>query len=380
MSWWNDLYVYYDLYLGDLVRSIHIPSAPVWAALVVGAGMIFLLWKSWHNYSKLTVLEPAPEGFEPDATVVIPARNEAENITDAVRSFTGFPVLVVDDDSSDNTAELARKAGAIVIPAPPLRKHHKGKPNACAAGAKAVTSKWILFVDADTRYEPGALAALVHFAESHKLDALSMFLRQERVTLPERMLLPYAFALYFCGVNGRKVNRTRSSDALANGQCFLVLRETYELAGGHMSVVESVIEDVALAKHLKRSRKRLRVIRGEQFGSVRMYDSFTAIWRGFEKNSFRFLLINPWTGFQVVLGSILLTSWLPVLVWLLVSGQWLTAAVFALLPIFLMRKWYGGLPEALLVPPAIYTFQLIALAGMYNSTFGHTTLWKGRRV
>lgn len=380
MSWWNDLSLYFDLYFGELVRKLQFPSAPVWVALLLAAAMALVLWKSWQNYERLAELRPAPEGFTPDVTVVIPARNEAEHIAGVVESLRGVPIIVVDDDSSDGTADLARQAGATVMAAPPLRKDFKGKPNACAAGAKVVESKWILFVDADTRYAPGAAAALVHFAEQHKLHAVSMFLHQERVTRAERMLLPYAFALYFCGVNGRRVNRSRSSDALANGQCFLVQREAYELTGGHLSVAESVIEDVALARHLKRGRKRLRVVRGEKFGAVRMYDSLHAIWKGFEKNSFRFLLLNPRTGFQVIISSILLTSWLPVLLSLLWNRHWVVALLFAALPPVLMRKWYGSLKEAVFAIPAIYVFQWIALAGMYHTTFGLPTLWKGREV
>ena len=380
MSWWKLLTEYLDLYVVEWLRGMPSPTMAVWVALWLGVAIAFVLWKSYHNYRKLAELPAAPDGFEPDVTVVIPARNEAGNIAEAVRCFPPQRVIVVDDDSFDQTAELARAAGATVIAAPPLKKNHVGKPNACWAGARQVHTRWILFVDADTRYRPGAVPALVHYAETHHLDGVSMFLRQERVTTPERMILPYAFALYFCGVNSRLLNRTRGSDTLANGQCFLVRREAYEQAGGHGAVSESVIEDVALARALKFQGRRLRVVRGEHLGSVRMYDSFQAIWRGLQKKSFRFLLISPWTGFQVVLSSILLTAWLPVLIWLLVSKQWLAALLFALLPAFTMRRWYGGLREALLAPPAIYVFQAIALCGLYHTSFGGTTEWKGRPV
>lgn len=380
MSWWKELGEYFDLYVVEFFRGMTFPPLAFWVALVLGAAIVFVLWRSRHNYEKLTALDAAPEGFEPDLTVVIPARNEAAHITGVVQSFPGLPVVVVDDDSSDETARLAREAGAAVIAAPPLKKNHIGKANACWAGARQAHTKWILFVDADTRYEPAAAAALVHFADVNKLDGVSMFLKPQLVTAPERMILPYAFALYFCGVSSHNLKRTKGSDVLANGQCFLVKRESYQYVGGHAAVSESVIEDVALARAFKFHGKKLRVVRGEHFGSVRTYDSFHAIWNGFQKNSFRFLLISPWIGFQVVISSILLASWLPMLVWLLAEREWAVAAVFALLPTFMLRKWYGSVGEALFVPPAIYVFQLIALAGMYHTSFGQTTEWKGRQV
>ena len=92
----------------------------VWLVIGVSAGIFFFLLKSRRNYEALPEL-PASAGPMPqDLTVIIPARNEEKNIERAVKSFAGVPVIVVDDDSSDRTAEFARAAGARVIKAPPL--------------------------------------------------------------------------------------------------------------------------------------------------------------------------------------------------------------------------------------------------------------------
>ena len=111
-----------------------------------------------------------------------------------------------------------------------------------------------------------------------------------------------------------------------------------------------------------------------------MYDGLGAIWRGFQKNSFRFLLVNPGSGVQVILASILLTSYLPLLAWLSVEGHWILAVLFALLPALALRPWYGGFVSAFFSPVAIYLFQLIALNAMVTTLAGGKTLWKGRRV
>jgi hypothetical protein len=111
-----------------------------------------------------------------------------------------------------------------------------------------------------------------------------------------------------------------------------------------------------------------------------MYDSFSAIWRGFQKNSFRFLLVNPLTGLQVIAASILFASWLPVLAGLLLAHQPMAALFFALLPAIVLRPWYRSLRDALLAPAAIYVFQAIALWAMFTTLTGRSAIWKGRRV
>ncbi len=351
----------------------------VWCAAAISAGIAFFLIKSRINYLRLPEIPISLGELPSDLTVVIPARNEEKNIGGAVSSFGGMPVLVVDDDSRDATVACARKAGAFVISAPPLMKGLLGKPNACLAGARVCVSDWILFVDADTRYDPRFLPSLMSYVRSEQLAVASVFLRQERVTVFESMLLPYSFALYFCGVDGRAVNNPKSMEALANGQCLLFRRDAYEFINGHRAVAHSVIEDVALAQVVKRHRVASRVLRAEQLGSVRMYDSFGAIWRGFQKNSFRFLLVNPGSGVQVIAASILLTSYLPVLVWLISENQLAYAAGFALLPTLLLMPWYRSI-GVLWAPVAIYVFQLIALNGMVTTLFGRKAIWKGRRV
>jgi chlorobactene glucosyltransferase len=199
------------------------------------------------------------------------------------------------------------------------------------------------------------------------------------VTLAEKAILPYAFALYFTGVNAARVNGRPPSEWLANGQCLLVKKEAYEIMGGHKAVLDSVIEDVALARLAARKGVRTRVVRAEHMGTVRMYDSLGAIFRGFEKNSFRFLRINPATGGFVIVSSILLTTWLPVLMWLLWAHLYRQAAIFAVIPSLILLPWYRG-ASALLAPVAIYLFQGIALSAMWKNLTGRKTEWKGRAV
>src|SRR5208282_2219346 len=126
-----------------------------------------LFWASRRRFGAIPcipAIDRSPNGGSqalPDCMVVIPARNEEAVIGRAVRSLPPDTVIVVDDHSRDRTAEVAREAGAGVLPAPDLPRNGIGKSNACAAGARALTSRWVLFTDADTWFEPGFLDAAV---------------------------------------------------------------------------------------------------------------------------------------------------------------------------------------------------------------------------
>lgn len=372
--------------MNEIPQELHIassldPAMPVFAAgVVVALAIVFFAWLSRRNYLALPELKPELTAGLPTHRVVIPARNEEASIARCVSSFQGSPCLVVDDQSTDRTAALAEAAGAAVRPAGPLPAGWLGKPHACWAGSRDGDSEFLVFADADTWYDPGFLSSLLAYAQRRQLHAATVFPRQEFEHWYERLLLPYGLGLYFTGVSAANVNNPRHPEALANGQCLLFRRSAYKFIGGHASVANSVIEDVALARLLKRHRMNIAVLRCESMAHVRMYRSFADLWRGFQKNSFRFLRVNPRTGILVIASSIVMTSWLPMLAALLWQEHWGPAAVLALIPAVAWRPWYRSWLQALGAPIAIYIFQAIALSGMCAAIFGLTTRWKGRRV
>lgn len=353
---------------------------PLIGAFLLATAMIAAAWFARRNYLSLPELPGSQPTALPDHVVIIPARNEQLRIARAVQSFPQSDVIVVDDHSTDGTAEIAAAAGAHVRNAAPLQAGWKGKPNACWTGVLYSESAWILFVDADTWYHASFLPSLLNYAVTENLAALTVFPRQHRLTFFEKMLLPYAFGLYFTGVHPARVNNHLHPEALANGQCLLVRRDAYEFIQGHRAIITSSVEDVALARLFKRHRMKIRVVRSESLANARMYDSFAAIWRGFEKNSFKFLKFNLRTRLLVVAAAILMTSWLPMLVWLISQDQFIAASLFFFVPAAAWRAWYGSTFHALLAPLAIYLFQLIALSAMLKDMFGLTTDWKGRQV
>lgn len=342
--------------------------------------MIAAAWRARRNYLALPELPAALPDPVPDHVVIIPARDEEQRIARAVRSFPSSDVVVVDDHSSDATAEYAAAAGAHVRPAEPLPSGWKGKPNACWTGALYTESNWILFVDADTWYDPSFLPSMLDYAVSENLVALTAFPRQHRLTFFEKILLPYAFGICFTGVDSARVNNHLHPEALANGQCLLVRRDAYEFVHGHRAVANSAIEDVALARLFKRHRMKIHVVRAEAMANTSMYDSLPAIWRGFEKNSFKFLKFNRRTRLIVAAAATLMTFWLPMLAWLIQKEQFIAASILFFIPAAAWRGWYSSTVHALFAPFAIYLFQLVALSAMVKDFFGLKTGWKGRQV
>lgn len=346
------------------------PSLSQRVALLVSVVVAALFFKSRLNYLAIPKLRQPTRTRSTDCMVVIPARNEERSIARAIRSFPHDSVIVVDDHSDDRTAQVAREAGAGVLEAPDLPRGALGKSNACLTGARVLTSKWILFADADTSYDQGILDTLVEHAETGDLAFLSIYPRSVGDTFSERLLAPFATALYFCGVAPR-----RDSTAIFNGQGILVRRDAYEFVGTHGAVLSSLIEDVKLAGLGLRHRLKFGVARADDCGRVQ----FREPWRSVERGAFRFTMVNPAAGVTIMLATVSIALWLPVLVWLLAVRHWLAAAVFALLPAMVTVSWYRD-GRALLAPLAIYWMLPMMCNGCLAAVTGCPVKWKGRVI
>jgi glycosyltransferase involved in cell wall biosynthesis len=343
----------------------------VWVALALGLGLVALLWRARRHYLALPEIRQLDEPsavFPPDCMVVIPARNEAGNVGAAVRSLPPDSVIVVDDFSDDKTADEAREAGAGVLSAPPPLDGAVGKSNACMEGARVLTSRWILFADADTRFQPGAVNAMVAAAEAAQIAFLSVYLKPEFQTMSESAIAPYGVALYFCGVNPR-------ADAASafNGQCVLVKRDAYEFVGGHRAVLGYVCEDVKMAALAQRHRLKFALARAPGLGSVRIHPA------DFARNASRFVLVKWWMGAWVVLTAAAWVLWLPVLVFLLVRNQFAAALAWLVVPSVYLGAWYGW-ARAILAPIGIYAILPRLFHGALGAMTNRHFEWKGRVI
>lgn len=274
-------------------------------ALLAAGGLLAL--QSWFGRRAESTLGGLPllglaPAERPPVSVIIPARNEAERLPILLGSLRpalreGDELLVVDDDSTDGTAAAAREFGATVINAGPLPPGWCGKPNACAAGARAARHEWLLFLDADTRVlDPAMIDRLVGSALTNRLAAVSLFARQDLGTPAEALIVPFAYRHFLAG---------RSRLHTLNGQCILFRREAYDAIGGHGSVRGEVAEDTALAAVLDREGLPYLLADGRAVFAVRMYDSLGAALRGFGKNSGSLLADQPLQGALTVLSTML---------------------------------------------------------------------------
>ena len=344
-------------------------------AMVFALVSSVLFYRARANYLRVPRLPPVPPGkTPPDCMVVIPARNEEGVVGGAVKSFPPDTVIVVDDHSTDKTADEARDAGAGVLEAPPLNGA-VGKANACMAGARILTSRWILFADADTRYREGFLESVVEGAYHSEAFFLSVHLTPRPGSLTEHLLEPYTAALF-----SSSAGLQRDPAFLFNGQCILVLREAYEFVGGHAAVLKYLAEDLHLAKLAQRHRMGIAVARAGSLGNVRNYTGWNAAWRGIERKAFRFVHMPPGISLTILLTALCAALWLPLAAWLWFTGHHIAPFVLVLLVLLQLRPWYGNRPRLLLAPVAVYAALPLVLHGLFAAFMKKQTEWKGRRI
>jgi len=231
-----------------------------------------------------------PPTASQEVTIVVPARNEEACLGDCLVSLvaqTGvtFEIIVVDDHSTDRTGEIARSfAGVRVISPGPLPQGWTGKNNAVVTGAKQARGEWLLFTDADTVHLPGSLARARAEAKEHGAELLSYSPEQVAVTFWELATLPVVFAELARQYPPSKVSDPASPIAAANGQYILIRRPTYEAVGGHAAIATSLLEDVALARLVKDSGRRIRFRYAADAVRTRMYRNFRQLREGWTKN------------------------------------------------------------------------------------------------
>jgi glycosyltransferase involved in cell wall biosynthesis len=236
----------------------------------------------------------------PLVSVIIPARNEEASLGACLESLaaqTGdnFEIIVVDDNSTDRTREIAASFRNVkVIEAAPLPSGWTGKNNAVATGARQARGSWLLFTDADTVHLPGSLARSLKEAKQRQAALLSYSPEQIVATFWEIAAMPVIFADLAQRYRPSEVSNPQSPAAAANGQYILITREAYDAIGGHSAVAADLLEDVALARAVKRSGRKIFFRYGGDAVRTRMYRNLAQLREGWTKN---LALLFPSPGF-----------------------------------------------------------------------------------
>lgn len=363
-------------------------SVVVWLYLIVARGGF---WLSAERDGS----GPAPAAW-PDVIAVIPARNEAEGVGDTVssllrQSYPGnFSVVLVDDQSTDGTAAVARRAAAgsenrfTVLSGKPLPAGWTGKLWAMKQGveeAGARAPKYLLFTDADIVYESDVLTRLVSEAESKSLVLNSLMVKLRCESFAERMLIP-AFILFFQMLYPFAwANRPAAATAAAAGGCMLARRDALQAAGGIEGIRGALIDDCTLAASMKRQGP-IRLSLTDRARSIRGYPDFQDIRRMVARSAYAQLRYSPFLLAGMVIGMAL-TYLAPVAFTVFGHGvaqiAGLVAWVIMAIAFQPTLRFYRLSPLWGLALPAIALVYLaFTLDSAYQHARGRGGMWKGR--
>ncbi|MFD0373238.1 glycosyltransferase [Streptomyces sp. NPDC127114] len=375
---------------------IAIAALAVWGWLLLGQGFF------WRTDQRLPApAAGAPEPW-PDVVVVVPARDEAEVLPRSLPSLLGqdYPgraeVILVDDGSTDGTGrlagELAARHGGL-----PLTVASPGEPEPGWTGklwalrhgmalARARGPAFLLLTDADIAHGPDSLRLLVAAATGHRLDLVSQMARLRVESGWERLIVP-AFVYFFCQLYPfRWINRRRPLATAAAGGCVLLRAETAERARVPESIRQAVIDDVSLARAVRRAGGRIWLGLAERVDSVRPYPGLAELWRMVSRSAYAQLRHSPLVLAGTVAGLALVylappvtllagliagdrpAAWAGGLAWAVMAGTYLP-----------MLRYYRQPPWlAPLLPFTALLYLLMTVDSAVQHHRGRGAAWKGR--
>jgi hopene-associated glycosyltransferase HpnB len=383
-----------------LLFGLSLVSLMIWCVLLFARGGF------WRTRCAPPIAADALRAFEdawPAVVAVVPARNEADVIGAAVTSLIAqnyagaFHVVVVDDHSTDGTADAARAAALAsgmperltVVTAEPLPAGWSGKVWAQSQGVATVSARgfpadYLLLTDADIANPPEAVAQLVARATIERRDLVSLMVRLRCDSFWEKALIP-AFVFFFAKLYPFNwVNNPRNKTAAAAGGCMLVKREALEEAGGMASIRAALIDDCSLAariKHRGQGRHAIRLDVAAKSHSLRPYDGPGEIWNMIARTAFTQLRYSPWLLAGTLLGMTVIYLAPPVVALTLGPLGWpawlaWAATCCAYAP---MLRYYGRSPwwaPALPLVALFYVGATVASAVRYWR--GKGGQWKSR--
>jgi hypothetical protein len=364
-----------------------------WRALT-WAGSVGSALLTLHTLANLRTLR-TPLAEPPEVTervsVLIPARDEAAQIEACLArvltqvGVADLQVIVLDDGSSDGTGDLARSfaeddARLTVIEGTEPPAGWLGKPHACAELAAAADGDVLVFVDADVRLAPQAVAAAVTLLRSAPLDLVSPYPRQLAGSIAERLVQPLLQWSWLTTLPLALAERSPDPTlTAANGQFLTVDARAYRRVGGHAAVRESVLEDIGLARAIKARGGTATVADGTTLATCRMYDGWPALRDGYAK--------SLWAAFGsrraavAVTGAMSVLYVVPAVAALRGSRVGLAGYTAAVLGRYFVAERTGGrsLPDSLAHPASIVILDWLTVHSWVMRRRGELR-WKGRTI
>jgi chlorobactene glucosyltransferase len=335
----------------------------------------------------------------PLISVLIPARNEEENIRRCLTSlskqdYPDFEILVLDDNSTDNTEkvvqEMVKKDNRIrLITGKPLKAGWLGKCWACQQLAEHAKGQYFVFTDADTLHFNDTISKAFAALKNNNLDAISVFPNQIAVTFHERMTVPFIYFAILSFMPLFLVKRIKSSFfSTGIGQFFLFSRHAYEKMGGHEAVKAEILEDIHISKQIKKAGFKYMIFDGRANVYHRFYRNFKEVMSGFSKfiypafdyNIFVEALAMLMFSIVFLFPFILIPIGIFILDW---SGLVLTLGIVQIFLIFIIKiilaiRFKNRILDIIFTPISICYILVIAANSYRQAKFGEGIYWKGR--
>ena len=369
-----------------------------WAAALLAAiwGAYAFVGQRWRIAPRLA--SPQPQATAARVVAVVPARNEASELPATLpallaQDYEPLTVVLVDDHSTDGTAEVARRIVAesgrddrlIVVNAAELPPGWTGKVWAQQQGlerARQLGAEWVWFTDADIRHDPDVLTRLLSAADRSQRDFVSIMARLRCQNSFEKLLIP-AFTYFFAGLYPfQRIGDDHSRQAGAAGGCMLVRRSVLDRIGGVSAIRDAVIDDVALGRACKAAGARLFLGYHPGVNSTRGYERGADIWNMVSRSAYTQLGYNPLALFGCVLGL----AFVFIVPLAAVLYGPLSAKLFGLIAYSAMVRTYrpmvvylGNDPLwALLLPLAAVLYTGMTISSAWRHHTGDGAAWKGR--
>ena len=333
-------------------------------------------------------------------SVLIPARNEAASIGSAIEAILAndhphFEVLVLDDQSEDDTAKIVqsfvdrdpRNPRVRLLKSTSLPDGWNGKQHACWQLANQSSSDWLLFLDADVRLSADAISRCLAEQNLRKAPLISGFPLQETGTIAEKMLIPLMYYVLLCYL---PIDRMRASLgvglAAGCGQLFFANRAVYMSMGGHSTIRGSRHDGIQLPRAFRRAGHATDIFDATDIARCRMYTTTLQVCNGLLKNATEGIanarLIMPFS--VLLIGGSVLPLLLLVISILAGASQiavaiLVVATVISFVPRLVACSRFGqSYVGAMLHPVGVACFVALQWIAILRKSLGITTKWRGR--